>query len=175
MSCAFVVQPMDLHASPRNTERLGAVRHLCELPARDSDSFGCKATNLGELARLGFAVARAVVTETGGPTSHAAMVAREYGVPCVRGVSGLMGLVRDGDELVVDGSRGLVNRVWREEPAWSGHLMDLTASGPSPPPRSPSRRTAGRSHSRAGTEACSAPSGSAAGAGSRSGSNPSCS
>ena len=120
-----------------------------------------------------FAVARAVVTETGGPASHAAMVAREYGVPCVMGVSGLMGLVRDGDELVVDGSRGLVYRVWREEPGWSGYLMDLTASGPSPPPRSPSRRTAGRSHSRAGTEACSAPSGSAAGAGSQSGSSPS--
>lgn len=66
----------------------------------------------------GFAAARAVVTASGGRTSHAALVARQMGRPCVvacealrfDAAGGLSGPfeVSAGDWLSVDGDRGLV-------------------------------------------------------------------
>lgn len=55
-----------------------------------------------------FASAAAVVTETGGVVSHAAIVAREYGIPAVMGVKGVTKLIKDGQEISVDGSEGRV-------------------------------------------------------------------
>jgi pyruvate,water dikinase len=57
-----------------------------------------------------FLRASAVVTEVGGYLSHSAIVAREYGLPAVVNIPGLLGLVRDGEVLEVDGDAG---RVWR--------------------------------------------------------------
>ena len=55
-----------------------------------------------------FQRAAAVVVDTGGPASHAAIVAREFGVPAVMGtVNGTHKLV-DGQLIRVDGSKGLV-------------------------------------------------------------------
>ncbi len=58
-----------------------------------------------------FLVAAGVVTELGGPLSHAAVVAREFGVPSVVNVAGVMRAIRGGDVLRVDGDRGLVERL----------------------------------------------------------------
>jgi len=58
-----------------------------------------------------FASAAAVVTETGGAASHAAIVAREYGVPAVMSVFGAARDLQDGDEIVVDGRSGTVSRI----------------------------------------------------------------
>lgn len=58
-----------------------------------------------------FLVAAAVVTELGGPLSHAAVVAREYGVPAVVNVPGVTVAIRTGDKLRVDGDRGIVERL----------------------------------------------------------------
>ncbi len=55
-----------------------------------------------------FALAAAVITETGGPASHAAIVAREYGIPAVMSVRGAMHELRDEDEIAVDGNDGKV-------------------------------------------------------------------
>jgi pyruvate,water dikinase len=55
-----------------------------------------------------FAVAAAVVTETGGVLSHAAVTAREYGLPAVLSVPNATRLIRDGQALEVDGSSGIV-------------------------------------------------------------------
>lgn len=55
-----------------------------------------------------FLVSAAVVTEMGGPLSHAAVVAREYGVPAVVNVAGATVAIRTGDLLRVDGDRGTV-------------------------------------------------------------------
>ena len=49
----------------------------------------------------------ALVTEKGGPTSHTAIIARQLGIPCVVGVSGL-DTVRSGTPLMVDGGTGEV-------------------------------------------------------------------
>jgi len=58
-----------------------------------------------------FLVAAGVVTELGGPLSHAAVVAREFGVPSVVNVTGATHAIRSGDVLRVDGDRGMVERV----------------------------------------------------------------
>jgi phosphohistidine swiveling domain-containing protein len=55
-----------------------------------------------------FAIAGAVVTESGAPTSHSAITAREYGIPCVVDVRGACGRIRDGDFVTVDGGMGVV-------------------------------------------------------------------
>ncbi len=58
-----------------------------------------------------FLVAAGVVTELGGSLSHAAVVAREFGVPSVVNVVGATRAIRTGDVLRVDGDRGTVERV----------------------------------------------------------------
>ncbi|BBZ12737.1 phosphoenolpyruvate synthase [Mycobacterium branderi] len=52
--------------------------------------------------------AAALVTETGGMTCHAAIVARELGVPCVVGARRATTELRDGTMVTVDGTRGEV-------------------------------------------------------------------
>lgn len=52
--------------------------------------------------------AAAVVTETGGLLSHAATVAREYGIPAVVGVAGATRAIPPGALVTVDGGSGTV-------------------------------------------------------------------
>lgn len=49
-----------------------------------------------------------IVAETGGQLSHAAIVAREYGLPAVVGVKNVTKLIREGQPVAVDGNRGRV-------------------------------------------------------------------
>lgn len=55
-----------------------------------------------------FGVAAAVITETGGPLSHCAIVAREYAIPAVVGAAGATQRIRTGQRIAVDGSTGLI-------------------------------------------------------------------
>jgi phosphohistidine swiveling domain-containing protein len=55
-----------------------------------------------------FAYAAAVVTELGGPISHAAIVAREFGVPCVVNARGATTRLATGTLIEVDGASGVV-------------------------------------------------------------------
>lgn len=55
-----------------------------------------------------FMLAGAVVTDYGGFGSHAALIAREYGRPCVTGLQNASYQIRTGMRLVVDGSAGEV-------------------------------------------------------------------
>jgi phosphotransferase system enzyme I (PtsI) len=48
------------------------------------------------------------VTEKGGPTSHTAILAEALGIPAVVGVNNLLENIKNGDELIVDGTRGEV-------------------------------------------------------------------
>jgi pyruvate,water dikinase len=52
--------------------------------------------------------AAGIVTDEGGMTSHAAIVARELGVPAVLGTSNATDAIEDGDLVTVDGDRGVV-------------------------------------------------------------------
>ncbi|OHB86058.1 MAG: phosphoenolpyruvate--protein phosphotransferase [Planctomycetes bacterium RBG_16_64_12] len=56
------------------------------------------------------------VTERGGPTSHAAILARALGIPAVSGIKGIHSLLSCGTELLVDGDAGEVV-VWPSEQA----------------------------------------------------------
>jgi len=55
-----------------------------------------------------FARLTAVVTELGGVISHAAIVARENGLPAVVGVTNVTQHIRNGQRLRVDGATGNV-------------------------------------------------------------------
>jgi pyruvate,water dikinase len=56
-----------------------------------------------------FAIAGGLVTEVGGILSHGAIVAREYGIPAVMSVPGATKLMVDGQQVTVDGNKGLVH------------------------------------------------------------------
>jgi phosphohistidine swiveling domain-containing protein len=58
-----------------------------------------------------FATAAAVVTDSGGILCHAAVVAREYGIPAVVGTTYATRAVTDGQLVEVDGSAGTVRIV----------------------------------------------------------------
>lgn len=57
----------------------------------------------------------AVLAEFAGPAAHAALLAREMGIPCVGGIPNLLDLVQTGDLILVDGTEGTA--VIRPEPA----------------------------------------------------------
>jgi phosphoenolpyruvate-protein phosphotransferase (PTS system enzyme I) len=84
----------------------------------------------------------AMVSESGGATSHAAIMARAFGLPYVVGVRQLSGRVRPGTTLIVDGTRGEVivdpdqetvrvdkQRVRDEELASGRDLPSVTTDG----------------------------------------------
>ncbi len=54
--------------------------------------------------------AGAVVTEVGGLTCHAAVVSREFNIPCIVSFRDAMTLFKDGDLIEVDANKGLINR-----------------------------------------------------------------
>lgn len=56
-----------------------------------------------------FTLAKAVVSDTGGPLSHSAIVAREYGIPAVLGCGNATKQLKDGQEILVNGEDGIVN------------------------------------------------------------------
>ena len=55
-----------------------------------------------------FINAAAVVLEIGGALQHGALVAREYGKPCVSGIANVTAHFNDGQHVEVDGDAGLV-------------------------------------------------------------------
>jgi pyruvate,water dikinase len=62
-----------------------------------------------------FQRAAAVVVDSGGATSHAAIVAREYGIPAVMGTTEGTQKLTDGRRVMVDGNRGHVTRLGEDE------------------------------------------------------------
>jgi pyruvate,water dikinase len=58
-----------------------------------------------------FLKAGGLVMETGGYLSHGAIVAREFGIPAVVNVPGILTHIRTGDEVEVDAARGVVRIV----------------------------------------------------------------
>jgi phosphoenolpyruvate synthase/pyruvate phosphate dikinase len=55
-----------------------------------------------------FPVAAGIVTDVGAPLSHAAIVARELGIPAVVGCGNATMVIRTGDVVRVDGGSGVV-------------------------------------------------------------------
>ena len=60
-------------------------------------------------ARLDTDKVVAIATEKGGRTSHAAILARSLGIPCVTGADGLIAVLRSGQTILVDGDSGSID------------------------------------------------------------------
>lgn len=52
--------------------------------------------------------AAAIVTDEGGITSHAAIVSREMGIPCIIGTKNATQVLKDGNRVEVDATKGVV-------------------------------------------------------------------
>jgi pyruvate,water dikinase len=53
-------------------------------------------------------MASAVVERRGGMLVHGAIIAREYGLPCITGVPNIMDFIKNGQKITVDGYLGIV-------------------------------------------------------------------
>lgn len=78
--------------------------------------------------------AAAVVTDQGGVTCHAAIVARELGIPCVVGAHTATADLAEGEQVTVDGTAGEVRRgsapaEVRDRPAAPGPVAVAAATG----------------------------------------------
>jgi pyruvate,water dikinase len=60
---------------------------------------------------MAFPSALGVIVERGSLLSHAAIVARELGIPAVVSLPGVTGWLRDGDWVEMDGGAGVVRRI----------------------------------------------------------------
>ena len=58
-----------------------------------------------------FGLAAGVVAEMGGTLSHGAIIVREYGLPALANVHGVMRRLADGERVLLDASRGEVRRI----------------------------------------------------------------
>ncbi len=71
--------------------------------------------------------AAAIVTNRGGRTCHAAIVARELGIPAVVGAGGATGAVRSGDEITVSCAEGDDGRVYEGPVPFHVERTDLSS------------------------------------------------
>ena len=58
-----------------------------------------------------FGLASAVITETGGVLCHAAIVAREYNIPCLVNVKEATHILKDGEMVEVDADKSIVRKL----------------------------------------------------------------
>ena len=52
--------------------------------------------------------AAAIITNQGGALCHAAIVAREFGIPCITGTINATEMIKDGQKIVVDAHKGVI-------------------------------------------------------------------
>jgi pyruvate,water dikinase len=76
-----------------------------------------------------FPRARAVVMEVGGAMCHAAVIARELGIPAVFGVKGATRLLKDGECVIVDGDHGKVTTGADRGAAFPSSYVGTSTSG----------------------------------------------
>lgn len=58
-----------------------------------------------------FLIAKGIIVERGSLLSHSAIVAREMGIPAIVGVKGLFDNLREGQEIEMDGSTGIIKKI----------------------------------------------------------------
>ena len=100
-----------LKGHPGSAGRVEGCVHVIHSP-NESDQFlpgeilVASSTNVGWTPL--FPRAAAVITDVGAPLSHAAIVARELGIPAVVGTGNATMRLKTGDRVLVDGGQGLV-------------------------------------------------------------------
>ncbi len=89
--------------------RVKTLRTPDEKPFEKGEILVARATDPGWTPL--FVNAAGVILEVGGVLQHGALVAREYGLPCVAGIPGATEAWEDGTLVEVDGSLGIVKRL----------------------------------------------------------------
>ena len=115
------MQVLEVSANPRVVERAQDLRGLADrLAVRLGDSSAETPRLAGPcvlaaeqlppslLLSLDHGLLRGLVLGEGGATSHTAILARAFGIPCVGGIPDLRALLQEGRTVLVDGQRGLV-------------------------------------------------------------------
>ena len=82
-----------------------SINHIDELG--QGEILVTSATNIGWT--IAFSRAAAIVTDIGAPLSHAAIVAREFGIPAVVACGNAPTVIKSGDKIIVDGAYRKVN------------------------------------------------------------------
>jgi pyruvate,water dikinase len=88
----------------------------------EGDILVCQMTNPAWVVL--FTKIAGLVTDTGGTTSHPAVLAREFGIPAVVGTSDSTRRISTGDQIRVDGSAGVVEILKSGEPARAALSLD---------------------------------------------------
>jgi phosphohistidine swiveling domain-containing protein len=88
----------------------------------EGDILVCQMTNPAWVVL--FTKIAGLVTDTGGTTSHPAVLAREFGIPAVVGTSGASRRINTGDRVRVDGTAGVVEILGAAEPVRAGLTLD---------------------------------------------------
>jgi pyruvate,water dikinase len=88
----------------------------------EGDILVCQMTNPAWVVL--FTKIAGLVTDTGGTTSHPAVLAREFGIPAVVGTSEATRRISTGDRIRVDGTAGVVEITSAGEPAPAGLSLD---------------------------------------------------
>lgn len=58
-----------------------------------------------------FPILSGVITELGGLISHGAVVAREYGLPCIVGATNATSIISDGDTINMNAVSGIITKI----------------------------------------------------------------
>ena len=113
MTASPAVQPFDdlIRGQPGSAGRVEGIVQRIDSPyegnrLQPGEILVASTTNVGWTPL--FPRAAAVVTDVGGSLSHAAIVARELGIPAVVGCGNATSRLQTGDRVLVDGSRGTV-------------------------------------------------------------------
>jgi phosphohistidine swiveling domain-containing protein len=88
----------------------------------EGDILVCQMTNPAWVVL--FTKIAGLVTDTGGTTSHPAVLAREFGIPAVVGTSEATRRISTGDQIRVDGTAGVVEILPSAEPARAALSLD---------------------------------------------------
>jgi phosphoenolpyruvate synthase/pyruvate phosphate dikinase len=99
-----VGQPAGAGLATGKARVIGAPEHLFQF--RAGEILICDAID----PNMTFVVplAAGIVERRGGMLIHGAIIAREYGIPCVTGVPAATEVIRTGDTVTVDGFLGIV-------------------------------------------------------------------
>ena len=88
----------------------------------EGDILVCQMTNPAWVVL--FTKIAGLVTDTGGTTSHPAVLAREFGIPAVVGTSEATRKISTGDRIRVDGTAGIVEIMGAAEPVRAALSLD---------------------------------------------------
>ena len=84
----------------QKSSSLSSLKEPCVIAARELKPSGTAGLSGGKIL--------AILTEMGGVTSHAAIIAKSYGIPAVLGIEGLLSYVKQGQCAAVDAAEGNV-------------------------------------------------------------------